>query len=197
MIPAEKNSSLRNFSKQVHVTNWGDVFYSNYYQSDTVLFHALDSVLLFDVFKIERLYVPKFYHHNNTVNFLNKLEYVGEFDAIDNVWIFNYPTTLDRKLYEYKKPAGSLKNVSIKTSDNDWSFLDTYFKSTGCTVRVFSFCFQMCLINRKIFFLLTTNLLNIESGTEETVNALTQNDFFSEQKTMKDIIDEYNDVPFK
>ena len=55
MSPAKKNNSLRNFSKQAHVTNRGDVFYSNYYRPDTVLFHALDSVLLFDGHKIERL----------------------------------------------------------------------------------------------------------------------------------------------
>ena len=66
MSPAKKNNSLRNFSKQAHVTNRGDVFCSNYYRPDTVLFHALDSVLLFDGHKIERLYVPKFYHNKNS-----------------------------------------------------------------------------------------------------------------------------------
>ena len=55
MSKAEKDNSLRSFSKEAHVTNWGDGFYSNYYRPDTVLFHELDSVLFFDVFKIERL----------------------------------------------------------------------------------------------------------------------------------------------
>ena len=38
---------------------------------------------------------------------------------IDNVRFSDYPTILGRKLDKYKKPAGSLKTVSIKTSDND------------------------------------------------------------------------------
>ena len=61
---------------------------------------------------------------------------------IDNVRFSDYPTVLGRKLDKYKKPAGSLKTVSIKTSDNDWPFPDTYFKSTGCTARGFSFLFS-------------------------------------------------------
>lgn len=60
-----------------------------------------------------------------TVNFLNRLEYVSEFDTIDNVRFSEYPTILGRKLYEYKKPAGSLKTVSIKTSNYDSPFPDT------------------------------------------------------------------------
>ena len=60
-----------------------------------------------------------------TVNFLNRLEYVGEFDTIDNVRFSEYPTILGRKLCKYEKPAGSLKTVSIKTSNNDWPFPDT------------------------------------------------------------------------
>ena len=67
--PAEKNSSLRIFSKQAHETNRVNVFYSNYYRPDNVLFHALDSVLLFDAHKIERLCVPKIYHDKTQLIF--------------------------------------------------------------------------------------------------------------------------------
>ena len=43
----------------------------------------------------------------------------------------------------------------------------------------------------------STNLLNITSGTEEVDNVLTQNDFFPDQKTIKDYINEYNGIPVK
>ena len=74
---------------------------------------------------------------------------------------------------------------------------DTYFRTIGATVRGFSFLFPNASDKLKENFVPTTNLLNIESGTEETANVLTQNDFFPEQKTIKDSIDEYNGVPIK
>ena len=66
--PAETNRYLTNFSKYVHVTDWGDVFYCNYNKPFTVLFHISDSVLGFYGGKIQRLFIPKFQHDKNTVN---------------------------------------------------------------------------------------------------------------------------------
>ena len=119
----------------------------------------------------------KFYHDKNTVSFLNKLEYVGEFDTVNKVGFAEYPTVLGRKLYEYRKQASGLKTFSIKTSNNDCPFPDTYFKSIGCTVRGFNFLFPNASDKLKENLLPSKNLLNIESGTGETSNVLTQNDF--------------------
>ena len=64
-------------------TNRHDVFYCNYNKPDTILSHASTQKFLFYRGKIERLFVPKFYHDRNTVNFLKELQFVGEFDTID------------------------------------------------------------------------------------------------------------------
>ena len=57
----------------------------------------------------------------------------------------------------------------MKTSNNDWPFPDTYFKSIGHTVRGFSFLFPNASDKLKENLLPSKNLLNIESGSEETI----------------------------
>lgn len=135
MSPAEKNRYLRDYSRYINTTNHANVFHCNYNKPDTVLFHAIDSTLVYFGGKIERLFVPKFYHHKNTLNFLKELEeYVREFDTVDKTGFSEYPAVLGRKLYEYKKPVSRFQNISIRTSYNDWPFPDTYFNSIGCTL---------------------------------------------------------------
>ena len=51
-----------------------DVFYSTYNNPDTVLFHALESLMVYYPHKIERLFVPKLYNDRNTRNFLKELK---------------------------------------------------------------------------------------------------------------------------
>ena len=83
------------------------------------------------------------------------------------------------KLYEnFRKPAGDLKTISLLISDQDWPILDTYFRIIGATVRSFRFLFPNASDKLNESFVPTTNLPNIESGTEETTNVLTQNEFF-------------------
>ena len=96
-----------------------------------------------------------------------------------------------------KKRADQKKNFSAKTSDNDWPLPDTYFTSIGLTVRGFSFLFPNASAKLKEQLQPSKSLLNIESGTEETSNVITQNDFFPVQKEIKDKIDEYNGATTK
>ena len=110
------------------------------------------------------------------------MEYVGEFDTVNKVGFAEYPTVLGRQLYEYRKQASRLKTISIKTSNNDWPFTDTYFKSIGHTVRGFSFLFPNASDKLKENLLPSKNLLNIESGSEETFNVLTQTIFSPSKK---------------
>lgn len=49
----------------------------------TVLFHAFESMLIYYPRKIERLFVPKFFHDRSDKNFLKSLKFVGEYDKID------------------------------------------------------------------------------------------------------------------
>ena len=64
-------------------------------------------------------------------------------------------------------------------------------------MKCFSFVFPNASAKLKELSLPSTNLLNITSGTEEVDNVLTQNDFFPDQKTIKDYINEYNGIPVK
>ena len=198
MSPTEKNQYLWNYSQYVHrSTDSLDVFYSNFNKTRTILFHALESRLVYFGHRIESLFVAKFYHDRNNKIFLKNLQYIGEYDKIDKKNFSEFPDLLGRKLYEYRKSTGDLKTISLLISDHDWPMPDTYFRTIGATVRGFSFLFPNASDKLKENFVLKTNLLNIESGTDEIANVLTQNNFFPEQKPIKDSIDEYNGVPIK
>ena len=95
----------------------------------------------------------------------------------------------------YRTKTGATSNKFIETKDTDWPFPDIYFKLKGCSVKGYSFVFPNASAKLKEPLLPSTNLLNITSGTEEAENVLTQNDFFPEQKIIKDYINEYNGIP--
>ena len=91
MSPTEKNQYLRNLSQYVHrSTDNLDVFYSRFNKTRTVLFHALESMIVYCSRKIQRLFVPKFYHDRNKRNFLKNLKYIGEYDKIDRKFFSNF-----------------------------------------------------------------------------------------------------------
>ena len=91
MSPTEKNQYLQNYSQYVHrSTDNLDVFYSNFNKTRTILFHALESRLVYFGHKIERLFVPKFYHDRKNKNFLKNLQYIGEYDKIDKIFFLNF-----------------------------------------------------------------------------------------------------------
>ena len=62
--------------------NWM-FFYSRFNKTRTVLFHAIESMIVYYSRKIQRLFVPKFYHDRNKRNFLKNLKYIGEYDKFD------------------------------------------------------------------------------------------------------------------
>ena len=102
MGPTEKNIYLRNYSQYVHrSTDHLDVFYSKFNKTNVVLFHALDGMMVYFDRKIEKLFVPKFYHDNRTKTFLKTLKFVRVWDTIENKKLFEYPGKLGRKLYIY------------------------------------------------------------------------------------------------
>ena len=84
--------------------------------------------------KIGRVFVRKFFYDKRAENFLKYLEYVGGYGP-DNVR-FEYPEA-GRKYYQYKKSTSGLSVKSLLATDSDWPFPDTYYKSTGSTVRGF------------------------------------------------------------
>ena len=119
MTVFQKSVYLRNYSKEVHKTNRGDVFHCNYNKADTILFHALTPKFLFYRRKIERLFVSKFYRNRNTDNFLKELQFVGEFDTIGKIGFSENPTTFSLKIYEYRTKTVATSNTFIQTKDDD------------------------------------------------------------------------------
>ena len=152
---------LKNYSKEVHRTNRDDVFYCYYGKPDAVLSYYSDTKFIFYRKKKERLFMPKFYHDRNTVNFLKELQFIGEFDTIDKTGFSENPTTFGRKLYEYRIKTGATSNKFIETKGNGWRFPDTYFTSKGYSVRGFSFVFPNASAKFKEHLLPSKSLLNI------------------------------------
>ena len=86
--------------------------------------------------KVRPVFVPKFFHNKRAENFLNYVEYVGEYGS-DNVRC-EY-SKAERKYYEYKKSTSGSSVKSLLITDSDWPFPETYYKSIGSTVRGFVF----------------------------------------------------------
>ena len=94
--------------------------------SNLILFYIIIQIqkLFFIGKKIERLFVPKFYHDRNTVNFLKELQFVDEFDTTDKIRLSEIPAVFGRKLYEYRTKTRGTSNKFIEAKDNDWPFPD-------------------------------------------------------------------------
>ena len=60
-----------------------DEFYSGINKSFVVLSHALSNTVLRFTDRIQRLFVPKFYHDRKDKNVLKDLKYIGEKKEID------------------------------------------------------------------------------------------------------------------
>ena len=104
------------------------------------MFHVFENKLIHYGRKTQRLFVPKFYYDRNTENILRYLEYVEEYDKIDQIGYSKFPSVPDRKLYKYKnKPGDGTRNTTLTIKDQDFPFPHTLFKSVGATKEEFSF----------------------------------------------------------
>ena len=182
----EKNTFLRLLTKYFHQNSTeNDDFYSYFNKDNTVLYHALMSVMVYYNRKIQRLFVPKFYHERKSKNFLKTLKFIGEWDIIDKIGFSEFPNEFGRKLYEYQKDPAHDRATSLQTSDVDWPMPDTYFKSIGPTLRGFSFLFPN---NKKTIsdnLAPINELINLESGTEEIYNVLSPEIFIPRKKKLE------------
>ena len=82
MSIVEKNSYLKRFTS-IKLKNRGhgpleDVFYSPFDKGYVVLAHYQNSNIVRYTRKINRLFVPKFYHDRRNSNFLKNRRYVGQ-----------------------------------------------------------------------------------------------------------------------
>ena len=104
MIPEEKNNFLNRLTKAIHKEDeiqYGNshTFYSGANSSAfVVLTYFLSYAVLRFTNKIQRLFVPKFYHERKDKNFFNGLIYIGEKKEIDERYFYEDGTSLGRRL---------------------------------------------------------------------------------------------------
>ena len=142
--------------------------------------------------RVQRLFVPRFYHDRRNINFLRELKFKGEKKEID-IKGFSEEKLLGRKLYKYASEG----NYFIRTFNRnnlDWPFPDKFYSSTGLTVHGFPFTFKNSANNLSIILNPSNDLINVESGLEEVENTLIDELFYSVKK-IKEKIKEYNVIP--
>ena len=137
-LRGKKNNFLREYSRYHHKNrDEQDNFCSLQTWKWTTLVPVLRSQLLLISTKVGCAFVPKFYNEKRASNFLKHLTYVGEPGPDSTTCKY---TEIGRKYYEYKKST-DYSAKSILSTDSNWPFPDTYYKSIGSTVRGFSFYF--------------------------------------------------------
>ena len=105
MTPEEKNEFLNRLTKATHKQS--DLYYGNsdtFYSgaingSSVILSYILSYAVLRFTEKIQRLFVPKFYHNRRDKNFLKNLICIGEKKEIDKKYFYEDGTSLGRRLY--------------------------------------------------------------------------------------------------
>ena len=180
----EKNNFFRQFS-WYHQRNQGAEynFYSLRTWSWTVLLLALSTQIVLFSSKIERVFVPKFYHEKRARNFRKHLVYVGKHGPDKTRCQYR---EVGRKYYEYKKST-DVSSKSVLATDSDWPFPETCYKSIGSTVRGFDFFPKLIWFSKK-FNPTIIEFNNIESGTGETSTVPTQYSFYPGKQQIEENI---------
>ena len=133
MTTEEKNDFLNRLTKATHKQS--DLYYGNsdtFYSgatngSSVVLSYILSYVVLWYTERIQRLFVPKFYHNRRDKNFLKNLIYIGEKKEIDKKYFYEEGTSLGRRLYEYQIDKNNKIPLNIHLRDLDWPFPDKFY----------------------------------------------------------------------
>ena len=144
--------------------------------------------------RVQRLFIPRFYHDRRNINFLRELKFKGEKKEINEIG-FSKENLLGRKLYEYAS-EGNYFIRPLNRNNLDWHFPDKFYSSIGFTVHGFSFTFKNAANNLSIILNPSNDLINVESGLEEVENTLID-ELFCSVKRVKEKIEEYKAIPIK
>ena len=130
VTPEEKNDFLNRLTQatqkqsDLYYGNW-DTFYSGAISgSSVVLSYILSYAFLRYTERMQRFFVPKFYHNRRDKYFLKNLKYIGEKKEIDEKYFSEERTLLRRRLYEYQIDKNSKRPLNIYPRDLDWPFAD-------------------------------------------------------------------------
>ena len=201
MTPEEKTKFLYDLARENHASQADhgnlDDCYSGISRSFTVLIHALSFTIFRFSDRIQRLFIPKFYHDRKNTNFLKNLIYFGEKQEIDEKYFYENGTSLGRKLYEYRINRNKIRPLNIHPRDLDWPFPEKFYETIGYTAHGFSFKFKNAPANLKSILSPQDDLTNDgdKDNLEEANNNFTSEIFFPAKKTIQEKIAEYKAIP--
>ena len=204
MTPNIKTHYLHRYTRNNHQNrpNHGITydFYSSFSNRRfSVLLHILNSTVIRFTDRIQRLFVPKFYHDRKDTNFLKGLIYIGEKNEIDKKYFSEDQNglILGRKLYEYRIHRSRNKPLNFQPKNLDWPFPEKCYASVGYTVHGFSFKFKNATNSLSAILNPQYDLINVENGLEEADNDITEEIFFPFKETLEEKIAEHKSIPTK
>ena len=145
--------------------------------------------------RIQRLFVPRFYHDRTNTNFLKGLKYIDEKNIINEKGFCEF-NEIGRKLYEYRRNTNDYFIRDFTLKDLDWPFPEKFFNLIGYTIHGFTFTLNA---TNKIKRILNPSncLINVEDNTETIQNELSAEIFYPVTKYIKEKLVEYNAIPTK
>ena len=170
-----------------------DDFYCLYFRPFTVILK--DSNFLIKKFndRIQKLFVPRFYHDRRQTNFLKDMRFVGEYPKINESSFCKFKS-IGRRLYEYRPTTQKIKEFNLQ--EIDIPFPEKYLEDFTYTVSGFSFKVNGTnKIKEKLNP--SSNLINFETNTESEQNKISDEIFYPVAKYLKEKIAEYNAIPTK
>ena len=182
-------SISRNHRPAPHDRGFDD-FYCLYFRPFTVILK--DSNFLIKKFndRIQKLFVPRFYHDRRQTNFLKDMRFVGEYPKINESSFCKFKSS-GRRLYEYKSTTQKIKEFNLQ--EIDIPFPEKYLEDFTYTVSGFSFKVNGTnKIKEKLNPL--SNLINFETNIESKQNAICDEIFYPVVIYLKEKIAEYDAI---
>ena len=170
-----------------------DDLYSIYFRPFTIILK--DSNFLIKKFnnRIQKLFVPRFYHDRRQTNFLKDMRFVGGHPKINEPQFCRFKS-IGRRLYEYRPTTQKIKEFIPQ--EIDIPFPEKYIEDFIYTVSRFSF--KVNGTNKiKENLNPSSNLINFETNTESEQNTISGEIFYPVVKYLKEKIAEYDAIPTK
>ena len=185
-------SIARNHRSAPHHRGFDDL-YSIYFRPFTIILK--DSNFKIKKFndRIQKLFVPRFYHDRRQTNFLKDMRFVGEYPKINESSFCKFKS-IGRRLYEYRPTTQKIKEFNLQ--EIDIPFPEKYIEDFTYTVSGFSFKVNRTN-KRKEKLNPSSNLRNFEINTESEQNTIYDEIFYPVVKYLKEKIAEYDAIPTK
>ena len=192
LIKRDKKNYIRFHSKYLERFNRGQKLYRVFQtENNWTAFHAVLSTqkILYES-EIYHLLVSKFYHDQRSENWLGSFIFTPEIDPQQGL-LSN--AQVGQKLYLYKSESDSNIHV-LHYHILDWPIPDKYSLDIGYSVRDFKFVFENLNDTLKTLIVQSQDLINTESGQEETTCVLTSNNFNPNYKGIDESIKKYKNT---